>query len=227
MQSALTERDIRPAATAMPLLSRKSAEDHDRQRAGQDRLPRSPSGARAPRSPPRRKCASGCSTTSWAPSANSVACAGAARRRPLRRGLRPSACLRHLAVPVPTPTRSSAPTGCCGRRRAAVTGGFYSSDEFELDSAGRPPPGPAFPRARPLLRPAGIPLEAHHRGAVARHLGLYQPLRDRRDDRLRLVPRHRAGARTPRRCPISPIIAAPNPTWDVRAVAGALLRRWI
>ena len=58
------------------------------------------------------------------------------------------------SVPGPDTNRIVGTYRLLRQERTAITGGFYSNDEFDLDSAGRPSPGPALPRARPFLRAA-------------------------------------------------------------------------
>ena len=56
------------------------------------------------------------------------------------------------------------------QERAAEVGGFYSEDEFELTKLVARHPGERFLEAWPLMRASGVPVQAHHRGAVAGRL---------------------------------------------------------
>ena len=225
MHSALPERDDSSDRRRLPCSPARSPDSrHDRRRARPHRH-RWKSGWRAtpPRSPPRRKCATASSTTSSAPG---------------------SSCLHaHRSGATPTVSTRSATICWCSTRRlpgpdhrrivgtyrllrqeiAAAAGGFYSEDEFELTDAVARHPGQRFLE---LGRSCVLPEYRSKRTievAVAGHLGLYQPLRHRRDDRLRLVPRHRAGGACRGAVLSRAITAAPSPDWDVRAVAGPLL----
>ena len=126
-----------------------------------------------PKSPRRRKCVTASSTTNLAPGKT-----GSRRST----GATPTVSMRSaticwcstLRLPAPSTAASSAPTGCCGQEVAAPAGGFYSEDEFELTKLIARHPGQRFLElGRSCVLPR-IPLQAHHRGAVARHLGLYQ-----------------------------------------------------
>jgi putative hemolysin len=103
------------------------------------------------------------------------------------RGAGPSQDRRHLS------------TAAAGKRRSAA-GGFYSSDEFEMEALVARHPTLQFLELGRSCVLAGLSLAAHDRASVAGHLGLCEPPWHRRDDRLRLLPSARCRRRMPRRC---------------------------
>ena len=217
MQSALTEREIRPAANAMPLLSRKSAGIATGSALGRI----------------------GPLEVRLARDAAEIAAAQEVRFRVFYEELGAKRQLLHAleqrdadrfdeacdhllvfdtAVPGPETNKIVGTYRLLRQERTAITGGFYSSDEFELDSLVARHPGLRFLE---LGRSCVLPEYRSKRTIEVLWQGIWAYINHYEvgvDDRLRLVPRHRAGAATPRRCPTSPIIAGPIRSWDVRAV---------
>ena len=124
----------------------------------------------------------------------------AARPRRVRRALRPPARARPRGEAEAVPQAEAA-----GRRHlspAAPGGGgpafrLLQRRRIRRRAARRGLSGPALPRARPLLRPAGLSKPAHGGAALARHLDLCPPPPHRRDDRLREPRGHRSAEARP------------------------------
>ncbi len=152
----------------------------------------------------------------------------AARPRRVRRDLRPPARARPRRRAVSRSAsrsrRSSAPIACCARRWRTGISASTRAGEYDVAPLVDGLSGPALPRARPLLRAAGLSQPAHGRAALARHLDLCPAPPHRRDDRLRQPRGHRpAQARPAAELPASLRRARREP-WRVRALDGALRR---
>ena len=70
-------------------------------------------------------------------------------------------------------------------------GGFYTAAEFDIGGLIARHANMQFLEARPFLRAGALPHQAHGRAAMARHLRLSAPERNRRHVRLRQPRRHR------------------------------------
>ena len=124
----------------------------------------------------------------------------AARPRRVRRALRPPARARPRGEAEAVPQAEAA-----GRRHLSPAAPGGGGPAFRLlhrrrirhRAARRGLSEPALPRARPLLRPAGLSKPSHGRAALARHLDLCPPPPHRRDDRLREPRRHRSAEARP------------------------------
>jgi hypothetical protein len=127
----------------------------------------------------------------WAPGCRSRPCSKKRDFRHHRPVLRPSAGVRHRAW-------RRAETQIVGTYRllarmwqSAMTGSIHKANSMS-PIIGGPAPGQALPRARPLLRAAGIPHPADAGSAVAGQLGLCARAPDRRDVRMRVICRRQA-----------------------------------
>ena len=88
--------------------------------------------------------------------------------------------------------RRHLPAAAAGSGRAARR--LLHRERVRHRQPGRAAPRLALPRARPLLRAAALPQQAHGRTAVARRVELCAAEQVRRDDRLRQPRRHRSGS---------------------------------
>ena len=121
--------------------------------------------------PPRKMCAgrSGCGSKSSMrkapPSRRAVPrWCGATSAASTHRAIISSSSTWRRRIPSDASSRnSSAPIGCCGARWRSATAASTARANFRHRAAARPPWKQEFSRARPLLRPCQMSLEARHR----------------------------------------------------------------